>query len=619
MGGRALQTLAAILLAGLWAIALGAGHLRGDIRFLDRIEAAMTDVRTLIRGTRKPPDLITIVAIDDEAVRQADGYPVSRAVLARIIDAIAALKPKVIAVDVLLADPGSDDDDRRLSVSLGGTSSVVAAAAVFAEERQWMAAGQDDPLAGVPRAERFLPPAKIFADVAAVGVVNVATDGTGTPRFVPMLFRAADDRIEVALPLRVASIAAGTDPEIAPDRLSFGQRSVRTDLGHVLPLAFYGPRGTIRTVSASHVLAGRLDKGIVQDRIIVIGATVTGGGDVFPTPFDPVLPGVEVVSTAIGHLVAGDGIVRDRNVRLADVCTAVLLTVLVVALLAWRRSAIGLAAITAVVLFWLGLNVAAFANGVWLSAALPIAAAAPPAILFGAAQLWLDRRRALHYAQQSELLQRIEAPGLGKWLAEHPEFLMEPVRQDVAVVFIDLSGFTGVSEMLGPVAIRDLLNSFHALVDDVVTSCGGVITGFMGDGAMIVFGLPKPAQTDAYNAALCCSRLSERTRQWITSLPALTGSRIGYKIGGHFGTIVASRLGSGGRQHITAAGDTVNVAQRLMEIAAAHGVQVAVSDELLQVAGSESELATSGELSGPFEKKVRGRSGSLAVWLWRGN
>jgi adenylate cyclase len=48
------------------------------------------------------------------------------------------------------------------------------------------------------------------------------------------------------------------------------------------------------------------------------------------------------------------------------------------------------------------------------------------------------------------MLQAIQAPGLGKWLARHPDFLALPVRQDAAVIFIDLSGFTGLSEILGP-------------------------------------------------------------------------------------------------------------------------------------------------------------------------
>ncbi|GAA0002929.1 hypothetical protein BRDID11002_29300 [Bradyrhizobium diazoefficiens] len=56
------------------------------------------------------------------------------------------------------------------------------------------------------------------------------------------------------------------------------------------------------------------------------------------------MPGVEVISTAITHLIAGDGIVRDRKVHIADALAAILLPVLLVGLLAWRRSALGIMA-----------------------------------------------------------------------------------------------------------------------------------------------------------------------------------------------------------------------------------------------------------------------------------
>ncbi len=615
MSGRTFQTLAALVLAATWAIALGVAHMKGEIWFVDRIEATMTDLRTLVRGPKKPPDLVTIVAIDDAIVAQEGSYPLTRMTLSRIIDAITRLDPKVVAVDLLLVEPGPGDGDRKLAESLSRRPSVVAAAAVFPEGRQRMAADGDGPLTHVPIAERFLLPLQTFADAAAIGVVNVATDLTGTPRLFPMLFRSGDT-IEASLPLRVASLATGESPVIEESRLTLGDRAIRTDIGQVLPISFYGSRGAIPTISATEVLAGLLDRQRVQNHVVVIGATVTGGGDVFPTPFDPVLPGVEVISTAVAHLLAGDGIVRDSTVRLADGCIAVLLATTLVGLLAWRSSAAGLAAIIAVILLWLGTNVAAFMHGIWLSASLPVAAAVPPAILFGAAQLWLGRRRAQYYASQSALLQRVQAPGLGEFLAAHPDFLSEPVREEVAVLFIDLSGFTGASEVLGPSAIRELLNSFHEVIETEVVACGGVVTSFMGDGAMIVFGLPEPAPQDAANAMRCCVRLAHQTKRWLSSLPASTRSRIGFKIGAHFGAVVASRLGGGGHQHIAATGDTVNVASRLMEVAAASDAEVAISDDLLNAAGHEGGLIESGVLSGPMETRIRGRTGSLPVWLW---
>lgn len=616
MSRRGLPTLIGIILAGLWGAGLGFAHWHGNFWFLDRVEATMTDLRTLVRGTAKPPELITIVAIDDETVRREGSYPLNRATLARIIDTIEPLGPKAIALDLLLVDPGAKDADEALARSLSRSRSVIAAAAIYPGGKQWALAVGEGPLARVPNAERFLWPLKAFSDAAAVGVVNVVTDRTGTPRFVPLLFRAGE-QLQASFSLRVATMAAGEDPGIAPDDLSLDGRSIRTDIGHILPLTFYGPRGTIRTISAATVLEGQFDPGAIRGRIVLIGATATGTGDVFPTPFDPILPGVEVMSTAIAHLMTGDGIVRDQKVRLADAGFAVALPMLLVGLLAWRRNAIGLAAVAGVVLIWLVVNMTAFMHHIWLSAALPMTAAVPPAILFGAAQLWLGRSRAQYFATQSQLLQRVEAPGLGAWLAKHGDFLSEPVRTEAAILFIDLSGFTGLSETLGPSATRELLNNFHALVDEEVTSCGGVVTSFMGDGAMILFGLPEPATDDAFNAARCCVGLSGRTNDWLASLPASTASRIGFKIGAHHGTIVASRLGGEGRQHIAAIGDTVNVASRLMEIAAGQNAEVAVSDEMLHVAGRDCALFKSGALRGPVETQIRGRSGSLAIWFWR--
>jgi adenylate cyclase len=616
MNGRALRTLVALVLTGLWGLALDYGYRRGDVGLLDRAEAAMTDLRTLARGERAAPDLVTIVAIDDEVARREGSYPLMRRNLARIVDAIAQFEPKVIAVDLLLVDHGQDDGDRALARSFDKRPTAIAAAAIFAHARQSIAPADEDPLTRLPRAEKFLLPLQVFADRAAIGVVNVTTDQSGTPRAIPMLFRTSD-RIEMSLPLRVAALATGVDPTIEPNRLVLAGRSIPTDIDHVLPLAFYGRRGTIRTVSAASILDGELPRDAIQGRIVVIGATVTGGGDVFPTPFDPVMPGVEVIATAIAHLMTGDGILRDQSVRIVDAIVAVVLALALVGLLAWRRSTVGLIAIAALLLVWLAINFAAFAHGIWLSAALPIAAAAPPAILFGAVQLWQDRRRAQDLTMKSELLQQFQAPALRKWLTQNPEFLLEPVHQNAAVVFIDLSGFTSLSETLGADTVREMLKDFHAVVDAEAVARGGVITSFLGDGAMILFGLPEPGPDNASNAVLCCVDLCDHSERWLDSLPPSIASRTGFKIGAHFGAIVASRLGGESFQYITATGDTVNVASRLMEVAAEHGAAFALSDELLREAGSDCAVFKRGLLTGPREARIRGRSHTLAVWLWR--
>ena len=611
-----LQTVIALLLAGLWGAMLGYFHLQSDSGLMERMEATLADLRSTIVGVRAPPDIVSIIAIDDRTAA-AHGYPLKRERLAELVRSIGALKPKALALDILLVDPDTEEGDAALATAIKATPSVIAGAATFPQSLQSVTANAEDPLAAIPEAHQLLLPQPRFAEAAALGIVNVATDQSGVPRFIPLFSRAAD-RLDAAFPLRVASVALGVEPLIESDGIRLGARRIPTDTGQRLPLTFYGPAGSIRTFSAADALDGKLPADAITGKVVVIGATVAGGGDVFPTPFDPILPGVEVMSTAITHLIAGDGMVRDSRTRQADAGIAIALPVLLVALVAWRRSALGFVIISLTVVVWAMLNLAAFANGYWLSAALPIAAALPPAVIFGAAELWRDRSRARHFADQSERLQRIEAPGLGEWLARDPAFLAEPVRQNASVVFIDLSGFTGLSEAAGPAAVREILSGFFELIDEEVRLLGGAITSFMGDGAMILFGLPEPAADDAARAAACAIRLADRTRSFLAGHPELRRRKIGFKVGAHCGPVVASRLGSGDRQQITATGDTVNVAQRLMEVAASRGAELALSASLLDAAGPDALPSQAGQLTGPFETKLRGRSGSIAIYTWRG-
>ena len=203
MSRRRLHILVALLCTGLWAGAIWLGHTSGHLRFLDRLESALSDVRTLARGVKAPPDLVTIVAIDDTIVKLGGTYPLPRAEIARIVEAIARLEPKVIAIDLLLVDKGPADGDAALAKSLAASPTVLAAAAVFSNTVQ-PSAENDGPLARLPKADRFLLPLPAFADRAEVGIANVTTGQTGTPLSVPMLFRTQrQDRIVVSASCRL--------------------------------------------------------------------------------------------------------------------------------------------------------------------------------------------------------------------------------------------------------------------------------------------------------------------------------------------------------------------------------------------------------------------------------
>jgi adenylate cyclase len=317
-------------------------------------------------------------------------------------------------------------------------------------------------------------------------LVNLATDHAGVPRYVPMIFRTGDS-IMPSLALAASAAALNTEPVLGPGTLKLAARTVSMDLGYHLPIRYYGPRGSIRQVSAVRVLRGDLAADDVRGQIVLVGAAAVALGDTFATPFDDVVPGVEIFATAISNLLAGDGLVRTNFIRKIDAAAAILLATLSVLFLAMRRITIGMGLAGLVFVLWIASTVEAFLSGYWLSIAVPLAAALPVAMGYGVVRLGYDRYLSGRLTVEKATLTKFQSPRLVEHILKNPRFLEQPVRRDVAVVFLDLSRFTEVTEILGPEWTRDLLADFHALVERDVDEHGGFVAAFMGDGAMIHF------------------------------------------------------------------------------------------------------------------------------------
>lgn len=597
--------LAIVALAGLgWAALLASGHLAGRATPLDRLEYASLDARTVLFGPQPSPGNVVIVAIDDATVAQEGRYPVSRTTVARIVSAIAAAGARAIALDMLFVTPSEPEADRALAAALRDSRAVVAAAATFGPSDDETIAGAD--LALVPAGTALLGPIEPVAAAAGRGVVNLATDGGGTPRFAPLLVRVGT-AVEPALALSAAALGARAAPVFAPDAVSIGSNRIPLDLGRHLPLAFRGPAGTIRTVSAAGVLAGA--GATLRDKIVLVGVTATGAGDTFATPFDPVLPGVEVIGTAVAQLGGAGGLVRTEAIRRIDAALALALTAGIVLALALPRLGIGLALAAALLATWLAAVLVAFGSGLWLSVAVPLASALPSATLFLLCRSAADRRSAATLARTELALRPFQQPALAARLAREPDFLASAEEREIAIVFIDLTGFTGLSEAAGPKATRDLLATFHALVEEETERHGGIVASYQGDGAMILFGLLATSPDDAALALAAAKGLAVAVGAWIDGLPRTIGP-LGVKLGAHCGPASLSRLGHRQHQHITAIGDAVNVASRLMGVAAGEAALLAASAAIVARAREPSR-------GKPISAPIRGRSLPLDVFIWR--
>ena len=189
-----------------------------------------------------------------------------------------------------------------------------------------------------------------------------------------------------------------------------------------------------------------------------------------------------------------------------------------------------------------------------------------------------------------------------------PSYLAGQER-DIAVLFADLRSFTGFAEHKLPYDLVFILNSYFAAVGEAITRAGGTVDKFIGDGVMALFGVEN-------GLGQGCSDALAAATQMVKSVGALSRTlaneleaplRIG--IGIHSGPAVVGRMGYGAAIHLTAIGDTVNVASRLQDLTKEYSCQLVISEQVAQQARIDVSSFPRHELT------VRNRRESLTVYI----
>src|SRR5438128_1808755 len=99
-------------------------------------------------------------------------------------------------------------------------------------------------------------------------------------------------------------------------------------------------------------------------------------------------------------------------------------------------------------------------------------------------------------------------------LAQRDEALGTLRRQNVAVLFVDIVGFTRMAERMPPEAVATMLRQFHERMTGQVFACGGTVDKYIGDEILAVFGLPDTDSHDAANALKCADLMIAALYSW---------------------------------------------------------------------------------------------------------
>lgn len=141
--------------------------------------------------------------------------------------------------------------------------------------------------------------------------------------------------------------------------------------------------------------------------------------------------------------------------------------------------------------------------------------------------------------------------------------LSEGERRRAAVLFLDLTGFTMMSESMDHEELHLLLGRIMGLLSRVVSSYGGYVDKFEGDRLMALFGAVASSENDSARAVGCALRMLELLDDIRGALGG--GAAVSARVGIDFGPLTVAPDPSG---HVTATGHTVNIASRLEEAAA---------------------------------------------------
>jgi adenylate cyclase len=384
---------------------------------------------------------------------------------------------------------------------------------------------------------------------------------------VRLFLHVPDDQMSVDFgPAGISEIEFGPQLAAYPD-----------PIGRLL-INYQGPVRTYQYVSMADVVKGTFPPGTFTGKIVLVGASATGIGDLRSTPYGGVdYPGVEIHANVIDNILNRHSLERGPTQVAWDLALIFFFGIPVGVWLAFGRPGLLWTPLLLLAVFALGVY-DAFLHAWWLNFTMPaltLVSNVGLVALYRALVEEKEKRRvrgAFRQYLSAEVIRR---------LLESPE-LLEPRRTEITVMFSDVRGFTTISEKLDAQELAALLNQYLTNMTRIVFDRGGTLDKYIGDAVMAFWGAPIEQADHAANACRAAvemlQRLAPLQRQW----EAEGKPRVDIGIGLHTGAASVGNMGSSLRYGYTALGDTVNLASRLEGLNKDYGTHILVSQSTFE-------------------------------------
>jgi adenylate cyclase len=568
--------------------------------FFSGIRTQLTDS---LYGPRPTDGITAIIAIDDASLAAYGRTPAEwpRSVHTQLIKFLSDAGARVIAFDVLFADPTPYDSDLAAAMSAAGNVIEPVAGG-------WTTSKQTTKRGNYIQYDKYDYPTPILRDAAVrIGHVNIVPDQDGQVRQVPLVVKDGDQYIP-ALGLAAYMQYIHYPPqllEVSPGHVKFAGRDLTTDDIGQMMVYYFGPPtnvnqpGTYPVYSFVDVVNGKVPADTFTGKIVLIGALdAQGSPDSYATPstttgkkmygveihaniietIDQSLPTLPLIHDKINwkldfgplgtlQLVKTSPVLPLRPTSTREqMMVTFLIALLAGALLPFLRWYVGLV-VTPLA------YVAYFA---WASTAFSVWGHIEELLFPGMAlgftyvgtliviYVFEERRRG----QINDLFSRYVSAEIAQKIVEafdKGQLELGGEEREITVLFADVRGFTTLSEGLTPPEVVHILNIFLEQMTSIVMQYGGAINKYIGDNMMAFWNAPYSQEDHAWLATQAALGMLEEIRK-INETGQFTAP-VQFGIGINTGPVVVGNVGSQRRTEYTPIGDTVNVASRLCGVA----------------------------------------------------
>lgn len=539
---------------------------------------------------------IKIICVDEKTLNAYGKFEDwSREKLADLMELLLeneTYQPAVIGLDFLLAGETStfEQAEERLWKACEKTENVVVATNLV-YKTEFEQKNESTLFYDVWNVELVEQPYQDLLQVTKQGFANAYLDSDGYIRHAKVL-----EKYEGVL-LNSFSY------EIADLYLQYQGKEPLTVEKNMIRFLFSGYAGEYEAVSLYDVLEGNVDIKAFKNSIVLVGPYAPGMQDAYHVAVerDKQMYGVEIHANIIESLLTGK-IVKEIPAFLAAVVVAVCMTAYVY-LARKQKLSISLIEGVAVMIFW-------FVAGLLLKELgflLPLFV-----VEFGTVALgvyFIIKKYVLEKRSKRKILKaftRYVAPQVVKELSKSDSFevRLSGEKRNIAVLFVDIRGFTTMSEALSPEQVVAMLNEYLELTSQAIFKNEGTLDKFIGDATMAVFNAPIDLEDYVYKAVCTALDMVEGAKELEQKLQQKQKISVQFGIGINCGEAIVGNIGSERRMDYTAIGDTVNTAARL-ESKAKRG-EILISQAVYEAVADRVEVEVVGELElkGKQEKIV---------------